>query len=152
MAAVWGAQELEIDTSALPLREWQGLVLNLALLIFIWPIVKRVMQRAAPAWSGVPMWRPAVGPRWAALLPAFVLFFGLNPYLGLRTAGTFTMFSNLQTESDGSNHLLLGSNPLKIWEVQDDAVHVLKIDSRHAESGGHSGGTWENDLTGTPFR
>lgn len=37
----------------------------------------------------------------------FLAFTAVNPYLGLRTTGAFTMFSNLRTEGPGSNHLVL---------------------------------------------
>ena len=33
------------------------------------------------------------------------------------------MFSNLRTEGSRSNHLLLGSNPLKIFTYQEDLVY-----------------------------
>jgi hypothetical protein len=122
------------------INRYQGLALNVGLLVFLWPIVRRLARGPRPGWTGVPMWRRAV-PRWAALLPLFVLVFGLSPYLGLRTAGTFNMFSNLQIEADRSNHLLLGSNPLKIWGLQEDAVQVIAIDPRHTDRK-------DGDLTG----
>lgn len=65
---------------------------------------------------------------WALL--AFIVFFCMNNYLGLRTAGTLSMFSNLVTETERSNHLLLGSNPLKVFGFQDDTVEVLRVDRR----------------------
>lgn len=37
----------------------------------------------------------------------FLAFTAVNPYLGLRTNGAFTMFSNLRTEGDGSNHVVV---------------------------------------------
>jgi hypothetical protein len=60
----------------------------------------------------------------------FLLFFGMNNYLGLRTAGTLSMFSNLTTEGATSNHLLLGSNPLKLFGFQEDAIELLRVDDR----------------------
>ena len=60
-----------------------------------------------------------------------VLFvYGMTPYLGLRTAGNFTMFSNIRTEGTYSNHLLLRSNPVKVWGYQEDVVRFMEI--RHA--------------------
>lgn len=55
--------------------------------------------------------------------------------MGLRTAGTFSMFSNLRTEGPVSNHLLLGSNPLKVWGYQEDVVEVIEIDDETARLG-----------------
>jgi hypothetical protein len=54
--------------------------------------------------------------------PVLVLavLWALNPYLGLRTSGSFTMFSNLRTESPSPNHLFMPSWRLTSW--QDDMV------------------------------
>ncbi len=58
-----------------------------------------------------------------------ILFlFGFSNYLGLRTAGNFSMFSNLRTEGESSNHILLNTNPVKIYTFQEDVVEILKID------------------------
>mmetsp|Transcript_1236 Transcript_1236/g.3189 ORF Transcript_1236/g.3189 Transcript_1236/m.3189 type:complete len:539 (+) Transcript_1236:2-1618(+) len=58
-----------------------------------------------------------------------VLFY-LMPYLGLRTAGCATMFSNLQIESvayppyaSRSNHLLVSSDALRLFSYTDDLVY-----------------------------
>ncbi len=73
--------------------------------------------------------------RWPRLVTyqLFVLLFfvfGFSNYLGLRTAGNFTMFSNLRTEGESSNHILLGSNPFKIWDFQEDTVEIIWADHR----------------------
>ena len=57
----------------------------------------------------------------------------MNPYLGLRTAGTFSMFSNLRTEGKVSNHLLLSKNPIKIWNYQEDIVKFISVDKKLAQ-------------------
>ena len=63
-----------------------------------------------------------------------LFLYGMTPYLGLRTTGTFTMFSNLRTEGTFSNHLLLRSNPLKVWGYQEDVVRLREIrDGRWSE-------------------
>ena len=64
--------------------------------------------------------------RWlqaAVAAPAvlFLLFTAANPYLGLRTTGAFTMFSNLRTEAGATNHLV-GHWPLA--DYQDELVLV----------------------------
>jgi hypothetical protein len=51
---------------------------------------------------------------------ALALLWALNPYLGLRTTGSFTMFSNLRTEAPHSNHLFMP--PLRIAGWQDEMV------------------------------
>ena len=41
------------------------------------------------------------------IILAAVVFIGMSPYLGLRTAGSFAMFSNLETEGHYSNHFFV---------------------------------------------
>lgn len=65
------------------------------------------------------------------LFIALLFIYGASNYLGLRTAGTFSMFSNLQTEGATSNHLLLSSNPFKIFSFQEDLVEVVSVDERY---------------------
>ena len=57
----------------------------------------------------------------------FLIFFGTQNYLGLSTAGNFSMFSNLVTEGEKGNHLLLKNNYFKIFSLQDDLVWVEKV-------------------------
>lgn len=45
-----------------------------------------------------------------------------TPYLGIKTTGTFTMYSNLQTENGGSNHFIAGSVPFDM--PMDDIVQI----------------------------
>jgi hypothetical protein len=85
-------------------------------------------MRAGGLRGGVKMRRPKSFLSWLAL--GFFAFFAMNSYLGLRTSGTLTMFSNLRTEGQYSNHLLLRNNPLKIFPYQDDVVTVLDLDKR----------------------
>ncbi len=60
------------------------------------------------------------------VLPAVVLFNGLNPYLGLKTENAFSMFSNLRTEGGRSNHLFLG-DWMKVFDLQDDLVEIVEV-------------------------
>jgi len=90
---------------------------------FLWYKILRPADR-----SPVQMRLPRSLPSWFAL--TFFVFFVLNPYLGLRTVGNLTMFSNLRTDGPESNHLLLRSNPLKIFRLQDDVVEILDADER----------------------
>lgn len=80
-----------------------------------------------------------IKPRWMMLTHAVLIFLGVSNYLGLRTGGTFSMFSNLQTEGDTSNHILLGSNPFKIWDYQEDMV-IIRSASRNARIRGRPDG------------
>ena len=112
-----------------------GVLFNLAALALLWPVLAAVLARPrALSWTGVPL-RSAGPPGWMFVFPLLLLLHGLTSYAGLRTAGNFTMFSNLRTEGPRSNHLLLGSNPLKVWGYQEDAVRFIRIDDRRAAVG-----------------
>jgi hypothetical protein len=108
-----------------------GILFNLAVLVFVWPIVSTLFaDPPRPRWSGMPVFtreQPII----CYALPLLLLLFGFTSYLGLRTAGNFSMFSNLRTEGATSNHLLLGSNPLKVWGYQDDVVRITALDPKY---------------------
>lgn len=112
-----------------------GMIFNLAALVFIWPLVSAaVAPPPKPAWTGVPIAR-RLTPRWMFVFPVLLLLHGVTSYLGLRTAGNFSMFSNLRTEGSLSNHFLLGGNPFKHWDYQEDVVRFIRIDDRRAKIG-----------------
>lgn len=115
------------------LPEWtltSGLLLDTAIAIVIWPILVAIFSPAPrPEWGGVRI-LDARTPVALYLVPVLLVVIGLTPYLGLRTAGNFSMFSNLRTEGEHSNHLLLGGNPIKIWGYQEDVVWIIDIDDR----------------------
>jgi len=56
----------------------------------------------------------------------FLGFIVLSPYIGLRTTGAFTMFSNLRTEGSGSNHYAVSG--VHLADYQNDLV-VLESSS-----------------------
>lgn len=121
--------------SGLGRRVTAGLLFNLAALVFIWPLLTAaVAPPPRPAWPGVPL-RSRMTPKWMFVLPVLLLLHGLTSYAGLRTAGNFSMFSNLRTEGPLSNHFLLGANPLKLWGYQEDVVRFISIDDRRARIG-----------------
>jgi hypothetical protein len=66
---------------------------------------------APPTWLGV-------------ALPALVFLNGMNPYLGLRTDSSFSMFSNLRTEGRVTNHLFMPTG-LQVATYQDTLVRVI---------------------------
>ena len=69
-------------------------------------------------------------PRWS--LPYVVLVLailnGLSPYLGYKTQGSFTMFSNLRTEHGHWNHLLMPRSMRVIDQYQDRLVRIVASD------------------------
>lgn len=74
-------------------------------------------------------WRRVGAPvieRWhpvALLLPAAVLLLAATPYLGLRTTGNLSMFSNLRTEEGQTNHLVVPEGT-QLFGYQHDVVIV----------------------------
>ena len=69
---------------------------------------------------------PVRNPLHIALVSLTVLSV-LSPYLGLKTSTAFTMFSNLRTENNESNHLFMPQ--LYLVDFQNDLVQI--IDSSH---------------------
>lgn len=61
------------------------------------------------------------------VIPIVVLFNGMNPYLGLKTQTSFSMFSNLRTEGGISNHLFIPSS-LLVKTLQSDLIEILETD------------------------
>lgn len=110
-----------------------GILFIISVLIVITPLVKNILI-APQSWGGVTVINSKM-PKFMYVFIALLFLYAATPYLGLRTAGNFSMFSNLRTEGSISNHLLLGSNPLKIWNYQEDVVKVIEIDDEKAEIG-----------------
>lgn len=59
------------------------------------------------------------------IFPVLLLAIGLQPYLGLRTIPTFSMFSNLRTEGRRTNHLLMPDTAFRVASYQDDLVTLV---------------------------
>jgi hypothetical protein len=112
-----------------------GVLFNVALLILLWPIITDLFSRDRTwRWDGVRVFNRET-PRFLYLVPVALLLFGLTSHFGLRTTGNFSMFSNLRTEGERSNHLLFGNNPLKFGSYQEDVVKVHEIDDKAANIG-----------------
>ncbi|KAA0112833.1 hypothetical protein [Mycolicibacterium sp. P9-22] len=110
-----------------------GLAFNAAVVIAIWPLLAALFSAGrGPRWAGVCVLDKRM-PAPCYVFATVLVLIGLTPYLGLRTAGNFSMFSNLRTEGESSNHLLLGSNPIKVWGYQEDVVWILEIDDRYGD-------------------
>lgn len=67
-----------------------------------------------------------IRPRWYYILPLLLLIYTNTSYLGLRTAGNTTMFSNLRTEGGVSNHLFM-PQWLQIFDYQKSLVYVVAV-------------------------
>jgi hypothetical protein len=64
---------------------------------------------------------------------ALAVLWALNPYLGLRTTGSFTMFSNLRTESPSPNHVFMPT--LHVTDWQDDMVTLTSSNDAQLQAG-----------------
>jgi hypothetical protein len=77
--------------------------------------------------AGAPPLRfaPAGPLLWAT--PVLIVFNGLCPYLGLKTESSFAMFSNMQTEAELWNHVLMPRS-MRVFHFQDDLVSIVSSD------------------------
>ena len=73
---------------------------------------------------------PNLWPQWGLPYVFVVLSVlnGLCPYLGLKTQGSFTMFSNLQTEAGHWNHLFM-PQAIKIFDGYQDRIVTIVTSS-----------------------
>ena len=113
-----------------------GMFYTVSLLIMAWPILCRVPNRL-PRWD--PPMEP-VRPRFMWILLAFLGMFGSLNYLGIRTGGTFSMFSNLRTEGGKSNHLLIPHDLFTLVDWQDDLVYIYADPRNHVQNKGQCQG------------
>ncbi len=98
---------------------WMLLVylLPLALFIWLWYRQPACFQPAAHSYRPIPaiFW----------IIPALLIFDGLNPYLGLKTDTAFAMYSNLRSEGGTTNHLIW-RHPLALANYQQDLVQIVE--------------------------
>lgn len=68
---------------------------------------------------------------WSVVIFIFILltFWSMKSYIGLGNTGNLTMFSNIITDSNKSNHLFINTRYTKLTHLEEDQVYVLKIDS-----------------------
>jgi hypothetical protein len=99
---------------------WAWVIFDVAVLA----LVVHFLMRPHPEPIEHPMSFARLGvPRWLAILPVLVLLTGLSPYLELRTAYAFNMYSNLQTADGDSNHFLV-TRTLPLTDFQSDLVRI----------------------------
>ena len=86
-------------------------------------------------------WPPSVqlNPRHVVyfLILGLALLNAASPYLGGKTTTSFTMFSNLQTEDETSNHFFLPR--LSVASAQDDLVRVIDSSNDRLRRSGDRG-------------
>jgi hypothetical protein len=102
-------------------RAWAWLAADAILLVAVgWYLVD---QRPSPEDGQLRI----ANPRWLAVVPALVVFNGLTPYLELKTAYGWNMYSNLTTVDGESNHVLV-SRTLPVLDAQADLVRIVTTD------------------------
>ena len=102
-----------------------GLLFIINLVYLSWFFLKKVIMHRIFVWESENLFYKV--PYQAYSFIALLIFQGSQNYLGLSTAGTFSMFSNLKTEGGSSNHLILKNNPLEIFDFQKDLIYIENI-------------------------
>ncbi len=100
--------------------------------LFVWYVFDATLLLGVFLWlarhRGQPLERPFAlrgnGPIWLAMVPALLVLNGLLPYLELRTAYAYTMYSNLRMVGGTSNHFIVRSS-LPLGGRQADLVRVV---------------------------
>lgn len=110
-----------------------GIIYNLALLETVL-VIGWIIRTAKPSTSytcqtkflyGWPHWK-----RSHIVFPALIFIWGAFPYLfGSQTS--LTMFSNLVTEKQRQNHLLINTHYTKIWDFEADLVFIRDFMSEY---------------------
>ena len=107
-------------------RAWAWVIYDAAVVglvaRFLWT------RRPAPVDRPLSFARNGV-PRWLAVVPVLVLLTGLSPFLELRTAYAFNMYSNLRTADGDSNHFLV-TRTLPLTDFQSDEVRISSTSDR----------------------
>lgn len=66
------------------------------------------------------------------LFPIAVFLNAMNPYLGLKTHTSITMYSNLRTEGNIQNHFFIPGS-LKLFDYQEDWLEILQASDRRLQ-------------------
>lgn len=96
-----------------------GCVFNLGWLVFfgfIWKCYKP--QKSLLNKNQIPL---------LTIIALGISFWTLKTYVGLGNAGNLTMFSNLLTEKNRGNHLLIDTKKTKLFDFEEDNILILKL-------------------------
>lgn len=96
---------------------WAWVVVDMVVLV----AVAAYLFRDRPRASDVRL-RPRAALLW--VVPLLVVLNGLSPYLELRTAYAFNMYSNLHTADGSSNHFLVRAT-VPLTDYQSDLVRIV---------------------------
>ncbi len=106
-----------IDRPLADLRMWLWFAVDGAVVVAVVSYVA-----AHPRGERAPVSMRAV-PRWLLIVPLIVLLNGLTPYLEIKTAYGYTMYSNLTTADGSTNHLIVP----RTFPVNGNAADVVHI-------------------------
>ena len=106
------------------LRFIQGILFNILFLYLLYPFILNAIKKKIIVWDSESLFLKSLRNQFAVLI---LFLFGFQNYLGLATAGTFSMFSNLETEGGKSNHILLRSNPFELFPYQKELVEIVQF-------------------------
>lgn len=120
LVAQWYARSAAVQRLFADGRAWAWVVFDATVLA----LVARFFLHPHPAPIARPLSFTRHGvPRWLAIVPVLVVLNGLSPYLELRTAYAFNMYSNLQTADGDTNHFLV-TRTLPLTDFQSDLVRI----------------------------
>lgn len=121
------------------LARWHGRRVFALYAVGLVAVVVVTRWRAGP-WQPMPeaFRLPA---RHAAIPIGVLVLNGLCPYVGLKTETSYTMYSNLQTEGDLWNHLLLPLS-MRRFGYQDELAQLLDSDDPVLRSDAEQGTRW----------
>ena len=102
-----------------------GLLFIINIIYFSWFFIKKLYNEKKFVWESENLFYNVPIQVYPFII--LLLYQGSQNYLGLSTAGTFSMFSNLKTEGGSSNHILLKNNPFEIFPFQKDLVYINEI-------------------------
>ncbi|MDP1806605.1 MAG: hypothetical protein Q8K72_15620, partial [Acidimicrobiales bacterium] len=103
--------------------------------LIVGAVIRYVRQRPPAYGSGWRIWPHHVA---YLVVPLLLVGNGLTPYLELKTAFGWNMYSNLRTVGGESNHLLLGRS-FPVLGEQDELVEIIRSSSADLESYAEAG-------------
>ena len=120
LALQWYGRNANVQRLFFDGRTWAWLLFDATLVA----LVARFLVRPHPSAIERPLSFARNGvPRWMAIVPLLVVLNGLSPYVELRTAYAFNMYSNLQTADGESNHLLV-THTVPLTDFESDIVRI----------------------------
>jgi len=96
---------------------YAGVIFNIGWVLFFYNIIKtsdNSVNKYKFSWL-----YPAIA--------SVILVWGSQCYVGLSTASSLSMFSNLITEKEHCNHFIIDTKKTKIWDFEEDNVVIVNI-------------------------